>query len=429
MFKDVVSDAKGNKEPCEHTDSFRICSQMSSRSLVFLGDWIRRKTVRNLNSQTRWIMGSNGRRNDDKFLSIRSSDSSCFQCLCERRITKQRRRCGKKSTHFNGSHETIVLLLCTVISSNQISIYVAVTVFFCDEVPKRFRAPVKPEARDHLETMEIPTDLSIAENFTNKQQWRNLRQYYERRFEHLTEDWKLSKLCSDAGLKLVERERYFCTLEIGQQMQRLCREHTLPRRGDPWERMDSKQHKNRSSLVGFHVEQYSVEVQVPSLFQDNTVSWVRSVRHVTESMLTTKEVDIASEKPIALAIPRQMLTVTWLQFLFLFLKGYGSSDQTVNNVLKCQKAITRLKRHDQSVPRGIDGAIQYNDTIEECRRKKFDNASQWLLKIGYQNWQRLRSEEKIPILCESKLSQPIPELSSNSRKFKRKCCWSCTARQ
>ena len=41
---------------------------------------------------------------------------------------------------------------------------------------------------------------------------------------------KLSKLCSDAGLKLVEREQYFYTLETeGQQMQHSCREHTLPR--------------------------------------------------------------------------------------------------------------------------------------------------------------------------------------------------------
>ena len=43
------------------------------------------------------------------------------------------------------------------------------------------------------------------------------------------------------------------------------------------------------------------------------------------------------------------------------------------------KAITRLLRHDQSVPRRIDGAVHNNDIIEECKRKKFDDASQWLL--------------------------------------------------
>ena len=60
--------------------------------------------------------------------------------------------------------------------------------------------------------MEILTVLSKAENSTHEQQWRNLQ---------LSEDRMLSELCSDAGLKLVEREQYFKTLETeeGQQMQ------------------------------------------------------------------------------------------------------------------------------------------------------------------------------------------------------------------
>ena len=45
---------------------------------------------------------------------------------------------GKKSTHFNGSHENIELLLRTVISANQLRIYGAIA-DFCDEVPKRYQ--------------------------------------------------------------------------------------------------------------------------------------------------------------------------------------------------------------------------------------------------------------------------------------------------
>ena len=54
---------------------------------------------------------------------------------------------------------------------------------------------------------------------------------YERNFEQLSEDQKLSKLSSDAGLKLVEKRQYFYTLdtEEGQEMQHLCREYTMPR--------------------------------------------------------------------------------------------------------------------------------------------------------------------------------------------------------
>ena len=40
-----------------------------------------------------------------------------------------------------------------------------------------------------------------------------------------------------------------------------------------------------------------------------------------------------------------------------------------------------------------------------------------------------RSEENISILCEFKLSQSSPVPSSNSRTVRRKCFWSCVARQ
>ena len=54
--------------------------------------------------------------------------------------------------------------------------------------------------------MEITTDFSVAENSSNAQQRRNSLQEYERKFEQSSEDQKLTKLCSDAGLRLVERE-------------------------------------------------------------------------------------------------------------------------------------------------------------------------------------------------------------------------------
>ena len=86
----------------------------------------------------------------------------------------------KESRHFNGSNENIDLLLRTVISANQLSVYGAIA-DSCAEVPKRIRAPEKPAAPKHLEKVEIPTVLSKAENSTNEQQWRNLRQEYEQK--------------------------------------------------------------------------------------------------------------------------------------------------------------------------------------------------------------------------------------------------------
>ena len=106
-------------------------------------------------------------------------------------------RGGKKSIHFNGSHENIECLLRPVISANQLSVYGA---------------------------------ISIKENSANAQQRGNLMQEYERTFEQLSDDQKLSKLCSDAGLKLVETGQYFHTLDTERlHMQHLCREYSMPR--------------------------------------------------------------------------------------------------------------------------------------------------------------------------------------------------------
>ena len=80
--------------------------------------------------------------------------------------------------------------------------------------------------------MEILTGPSIAETHTSAQQWRNLVQDYERNFEQLSDDQKLSKLCSDAGLNIVEIGQYFFILDTEEgpnDMEHFCRKDTLPR--------------------------------------------------------------------------------------------------------------------------------------------------------------------------------------------------------
>ena len=60
-----------------------------------------------------------------------------------------------RSIHFNGCDENIELLLSTVISANQLSVYGAVA-DLCNESSESVGASGKPEAPDHVETMEIP---------------------------------------------------------------------------------------------------------------------------------------------------------------------------------------------------------------------------------------------------------------------------------
>ena len=64
--------------------------------------------------------------------------------------------------------KNIQLLLRTIISANQLSVYVAMA-DLCKELSEDSGAPGKLEALDHLETMEIPTGPSIAGSRTNEQ--------------------------------------------------------------------------------------------------------------------------------------------------------------------------------------------------------------------------------------------------------------------
>ena len=106
---------------------------------------------------------------------------------------------GKKSIHVNGSEEHLELLLRTIISASQFSVYGA-KADLCKELSEDSESSEKLEASDHVETMEIP-----AGSHTNEQQQGTLVQDYERRFEQLSDDQKFFKLCSDASLRIVER--------------------------------------------------------------------------------------------------------------------------------------------------------------------------------------------------------------------------------
>ena len=184
----------------------------------------------------------------------------------------RRKRHGKKSIHFNGSEEKIELLLRTIISANQLSVYGAIT-DLCTELS---------EARGNLKNLIICRRWKFL--LTPYQQRRNLVQDYERRFEQLSDDQKLSKLCSDACLRIVEKEQYFFTLdtEEGDKMQHLCREYTMPRcekktRAKGWILKSTRIGPVLDMKVCRHEDRYSIEIMIESLFRDRTAFWVRLV--------------------------------------------------------------------------------------------------------------------------------------------------------
>ena len=127
----------------------------------------------------------------------------------------------KKSIHFNSSDVTIELILRTVISDNQLRNHGAVAEL-CKELSKDSRVSGKPDANEYLESMVIRTEFPIADPHTIAELQGNLLQDYE----------KFSKLCSDAGLKIVEKGQFFLTVDEEEgpdEMKNRWRECTLPR--------------------------------------------------------------------------------------------------------------------------------------------------------------------------------------------------------
>ena len=83
-------------------------------------------------------------------------------------------------------------------------------------------ASVKPEAHDHLETMEIRTEPPRVDPRTDEQRRGNLLPEYEQQFEQLSDDQTMfQRWC-----KTVERGQHFITLDAEgpNGMIHLCRE-------------------------------------------------------------------------------------------------------------------------------------------------------------------------------------------------------------
>ena len=216
-----------------------------------------------------------------------------------------------------------------------------------------------------------------------------------KQLEHLHDDQKSFKLCSNAGLETVERGQYFIThdTEGPSGMVQLCREYTLLRidlrsRARGWIRKNTKIGPVLNIHVCHHEDRDSVEIHVRSQFQDRTASWVRVVigveKYVNETTETIEDDEHrALGKPIAKARPRMKPTATltpvsvplrerkWVDV------NPGSYDHECHVI---SKAMTRLLRHDQNIPQETDGAIKYEDIVEEFNKKKkknFEGASQW----------------------------------------------------
>ena len=220
-----------------------------------------------------------------------------------------------------------------VISVNQLSLYGAVA-YLTKELLHDQRVPGKPGALDQME-QEIITQPPLAEVQANEERQGNLLQNYERRFEKkLPADQKLSTLCAEASLNSVEIGQFFYALPSlnGAKNRSFCRDYTLPRDekencAKGWIESDARLGLVSDIKVCKTHGRYSVEV-VPSLFEDQTTSWIRIVngveKYVREAMPIQEE-ERASGKPAAKARPILKPSLTSDGTLFRWNRENGST--------------------------------------------------------------------------------------------------------
>ena len=141
---------------------------------------------------------------------------------------------GKLSIHYAADLETIETIFRIIVSANQLSLHGAIAEI-CEEYETLHDRSGQPvvggQSSSSLVLSVIKTDVPL--NCDDPAYKDLLLQQYGERIEKLSQQYKLSKFCMDAGfLNIVEIGQYFMTkdtAEFSQFHAAACREYTLPR--------------------------------------------------------------------------------------------------------------------------------------------------------------------------------------------------------
>ena len=285
----------------------------------------------------------------------------------------------KLSIHFTADQDTVDTIYRIILSVNQLSVCGAV-------------AAICEEFEDHQDRTGQPVILvgqSIvlgevkAETLVHDEDPRN-DQISSQQYIQQTEN-KLSKFCKEAGfMRVVEVGQYFVTQDTGdfRQFQSVaCREYTLPRddQASQPKRVDPRNFENWT-CIGSH-DQFpalGIEIRIESMTQDDSHSWVRisygPVKYVTDSIedntenpadpqevqipQTSTSVVAARSKAKAKPQPREFAGTTTIPLRERRWIDIEPSKQDLESY-DLSKKVVNLLRHNQTLQREEDGAIQF----------------------------------------------------------------------
>ena len=383
MFNDISCEGKDNRQQCLRDADFvkTFAKRFGIGQWSFIGPGSEKKWYPSENSpQGEW-----DRIAEDMLLEFAKSGHPIFRATTplSRGKLKSKGK-GKVSIHFSAEPDTIDTIYRIILSVNQLSVYGAVAAI-CDEFvgqPDNTGEPVVLEGQSivlgevkaEAPAQEEPQDSNVA-----------LQKCFQQ-VRQLSPEDKLSKFCKEAGfMSVVEVGQYFVTRNASEFLLKTvaCREYTLPR-DDPaseakgWIQGNTRIGPILEVTTTFQHFKFGVKVRIPSVKEDNSQSWVRIsfgtiryvnnyVKHNTHNFASSyeekaepasSEVIAARSKAKAKPQPRESSGTTTISLSERVWIDIVPSRQD-NESHKVSKRVINILRHNQSVDREPDGAVQF----------------------------------------------------------------------
>ena len=386
MFNDISCDRKGNKDEClANAETVKVLARRFG-----IGQW----SFIGPGSEKKWYSSENSPQGawdgiaEQMLLEFAESGHPTFRATTplSRGILKSKGR-GKLSIHFAADVDTVGTIYRIILSVNQLSAYGAVTAI-CEEFESHQDRSGEPEILmgQSIVLGEVKAEALLQNENPMKDQiiW----QQYIQQVESLSPENKVSKFCKEAGLtSVVEVGQYFVTKNTGNLTQYrsvACREYTLPR--------DDKASQPKGWILGnmrigpvlevttsFQHFRYGIEIRIWSVNQDNSQSWARisygTVKYVVDSIQDNTEIPadpqeervpqtsikVVAARSKAKAKPQPRVLVGTAATIPIHERRWIDIEPSEQNLASydLSKKVVNLLRHNQTLQREEDGAIEF----------------------------------------------------------------------
>ena len=404
MFNDISCDRKGNKEEC--LANARVVKVLAKK--FGIGQW----SFIGPGSEKKWYSGEENSPQgawdhiaDEMLLKFAENGHPIFRATTplSRCILKSKGH-GKLSIHFTVDYPTIETVFRIITSANQLSIYGAVATI-CEEFETHQDGSGEPDflVGQSIVLGEIKAEIPLQnENSSNHQ---ILWQQYMERIESLSPESKVSRFCLEAGfIRVVEVGQHFMTKDTGDFRQFrsvACREYTLPRDDPASQPKGWVQGNMRIGLVlevttSFQYGKHGIEIRIWPVGQDNSQSWVRisygTNKYVIDSNHNNTEipadphenqtsqtsVKVIAARLKAKAKPQKRETVDTPSIIPMHERNWIDIEPSAPSLTayEVSKKVISLLRHNQTVQREDDGAIQFW-RIKFHLRNQFSQVQHW----------------------------------------------------